>query len=64
MTVVNSYGVGINFEAAGALMDDDIREQLHADGIDTEQVFFTAYAAAHLVKFGEVWELDTANPQY
>lgn len=63
-TVINSYGITIDYNAAVALMDDDLREQLHADGIDTEQAFFRAYAAAHLAKFGEVWELDTATPQY
>ena len=28
----------------------------------SNQEFFDAYAAAHLEKFGEVWELDKANP--
>ena len=62
--VTNSYGVEIFFNAAVNLMDDDIREHLHAEGIDDEQAFFDAYAAAHEQKFGEPWELDKPNPIY
>lgn len=64
MKVINSYGKEINFEAAVNLMDDDIREQLAAEGIETEQEFFEAYCEAHEKKFGEEWALDSANPQY
>lgn len=64
-TVINSYGVEINYDAAVELMDDETREAVCADLAPcTEQEFFNAYAAAHLVKFGEDWELDTAHPQY
>lgn len=64
-TVINSYNVEINYDAAVNLMDDETREAVHADVAPcTEQEFFNAYAAAHLAKFGNVWELDTANPQY
>lgn len=63
--VINSYGAAINYDAAVNLMDDETRETVHADIAPcTAQEFFDAYAAAHLAKFGEVWELDTANPQY
>ena len=64
MTVTNAYGTTINFEAAIELMDDEIREQLHAEGIESQQAFFDAYEAAHLAKFGEAWLLSEPNPQY
>ena len=64
MTIRNQYGVVIDFDTAVNMMDDAIREQLHAEGIDTEQEFFDAYAAAHLDKFGAAWELDKPNPVY
>ena len=63
--VLNSYEVEINFDTAIALMDDEIRETIHADLAPcTDQEFFTAYAAAHLARYGEAWELDKANPNY
>lgn len=62
--VINASGKAIDFEAAVELMDDEIREALHAEGIETEQEFFTAYEAAHEEKFGEEWELSKPNPQY
>ena len=64
MKVTNEYGVKIDFDAAVNLMDDEIRERLHAEGIDTEQAFFDAYAKAHLDKFNEVWELAKEHPVY
>ena len=63
MTVVNKEGTEINFDAAVALMDDDIREQLHNNLAPcTEQEFFTAYEKAHAEKYGEDWELSKENP--
>ena len=51
------------WEAVVNLMDDDIREALHMELAPcTDQAFFTAYAAAHMEKYGEQWELDKANP--
>lgn len=65
LEVMNSYGTKIDYAAAVELMDDEIREEVHAELAPcTEQEFFAAYAAAHLAKFGEVWELDKANPVY
>jgi uncharacterized glyoxalase superfamily protein PhnB len=64
MTICNQYNVSIDFDTAVNMMDDDIREQLHAAGIDSEQEFFDAYAAAHMDKFGEPWELDKPHPVY
>ena len=63
--VRNGSGVWVYGPAAVALMDDDIREELHASQEwDTEEDFFRAYAAAHGTKFGEPWELDGPNPCY
>lgn len=65
LEVLNSHGAKIDYAAAVELMDDDTREAVAADLAPcTEQEFFTAYAAAHLTKFGEVWEPDKANPVY
>lgn len=45
------------------MMDDELREEVHRDLAPcTEQEFFSAYAAAHLSRFGEQWELDKKNP--
>ena len=65
MTVKNNYGTEIEWNAALALMDDDLREELSADLAPcTEQEFFEAYAKAHENKFGEEWELAKENPCY
>ena len=65
MIVTNSYGVKIDFNAAIALMDDEIREAIHNDLAPcSEQEFFNAYCAAHAAEFGELWELDKRNPVY
>lgn len=66
MTITNRYGVIIDFDTAANLMDDDTREAIHATGNydDDPQGFFDAYAAAHLDKFGQSWELDKPNPVY
>ncbi len=64
-TVTNAFGVEIDFAAAVALMDDEIREEIHRDIAPcTEQEFFDAYAAAHEDRFGEEWELAKRNPCY
>ena len=49
MTVINSYGVEINFDVAVSMMDDDIREQI-CGTVDTEQEFFDAYCEEHKTK--------------
>lgn len=65
MTVKNTYGTEINYEAAVELMDDEICEELAAELAPcTEQEFFIAYAKAHTEKFGAEWELDKKNPVY
>lgn len=63
--VINAAGTKINFESALALMDEEIREELHAELAPcTDQEFFSAYEARHEAKFGEEWELSKANPNY
>ena len=43
MNVINKNGTEINYEAAVALMDDEIREQLHNELAPCEdQEFFSA----------------------
>lgn len=49
--VLNGYPV--NFDACVALMDDDIREKLHAEGLENEQDFLDRYVALHAAKYGE-----------
>lgn len=45
------------FEAAVALMDDELREQVHMDLAPcTEEEFLEAYKAAHLAKYGEEFQ--------
>lgn len=62
-TVTNANGAQIDYTAAVALMDDEIREELAAELAPcTYQEFFTAYEKAHLAKFGETWELSKPNP--
>ena len=63
--VINSNGTSIDYDAAVALMDDDLREEVASDLAPcTEQEFFTEYCKRHAVKFGAPWELDKSNPTY
>ena len=49
-------GNEVFFEAATALMDDEIRESVHADLAPcTEQEFFTEYCERHFAKYGEAF---------
>ena len=65
MKVVNDYGTKINYDVAVMLMDEEIREELHAElSPCSEQEFFDAYAKAHAAMYGEEWELAKANPVY
>lgn len=65
MVVINSFGVEINYETAVALMDDDLREKLHAEIAPcTNQEFFDSYCKAHEEKFSESFALDDPNPTY
>ena len=62
--VTNQHGIEIDMEAAANnMMDDDLRERLHAELAPCAvQKFFDAYAKAYFEKFGEEWELNKANP--
>ena len=62
MTVKNMNSTEIDFGAAANLMDDEIREELAAEGYETEQEFFHAYEIAHERKYGAEWELSKVNP--
>lgn len=63
--VINKNGTEINFDAAVALMDDDIREDLSMELAPcTDQEFFSAYEACHEEKYGEEWELSKESPCY
>ena len=63
--VENASGSMVDFEAAVPLMDDAIRERLHAQLAPcSPQEFFTAYEEAHEQKDGEEWELSKYNPVF
>lgn len=63
--VKNFWDVEIDYDVAVNLMDDDLREQIHADMAPCgEQEFFDEYAKRHEAKFGETWELAKENPCY
>lgn len=63
--VINKNGAEIYFDSAVNLMDDDLRECIHAELAPcTEQEFFEAYEIAHADKYGEEWELSKPNPCY
>lgn len=65
MKVKNINGAEIDFEQAVELMDNDLREELHAELAPCgEQEFFTAYERAHTERYGTEWELSKANPTY
>lgn len=64
-TVINEYGISVDYEAAENLMDGDLREKVAYDiSPCTNQEFFDAYVKAHQKKFGETWELAKENPCY
>lgn len=64
-TVVNEYGVNIDYDLAVSFMDDDLREEIHGDLAPcTDQQFFDEYAKRYEQKFNEVWELAKENPCY
>lgn len=64
MTIItNEYGKEIDFSAAQVLMDEEITERLNRDSdMETEQMYFETYCAAHLAKYGEEFEPNKANP--
>lgn len=54
----------VDFDSAVELMDDEIREDLHAEGVDTEQMFFDMYCQRHFEKYGEEFEPNKENPTW
>lgn len=64
-TIVNEYGVTIDYEIAENLMDSDLREKIAYDlQLTSDQEFFNIYCKEHKKVFGEEWELSKANPCY
>ena len=57
--MVTLHGKTIDFDAAVALMDDEVREDLHSKMAPcTDQEFINAYAGAHAAKFdGEEFQV-------
>ena len=59
MRKVMLNGEMVNFDAAVSLMDDEIREAVHADLAPcTDQEFMDAYAKAHHEKYGEEFKVN------
>lgn len=51
-------GCEVYFDVCVNLMDDEIREALHAEGIETEQEFLDRYIEEHAKKYnGEVFTI-------
>lgn len=63
MKVINKNGTAIDFDVVVSMMDDDIRESVHAELAPcTEQDFFDAYCKAHEAKYGAEFECAKENP--
>lgn len=67
--VINKNGTEIDYEAALALMDEDILVDMSQEWYSayhpmTDQDWFTRYETLHKEKYGEDWELSKANPTY
>jgi hypothetical protein len=58
MTKITHNGHQYDMDAAANLMDDEIREELHARGFDSEQAFFDAYCKRHAEVFGEEFVIN------
>lgn len=57
--VRNADGRKINYDAAVNLMDDDLREEIHAEIAPcSNQKFFDTYVERHREKFGESFCVD------
>lgn len=64
-SVVNAYGEYIRFDVAASLMDDEVREAVHAEMAPcSNQEFFDAYCISHRELFGDNWCLDVPTPIY
>ncbi|MCD7984128.1 MAG: hypothetical protein LUG19_07735 [Desulfovibrio sp.] len=61
--MLNAHGTEIDFNAATALMDKKLREEIQCRlGPCSDEDFFFAYAAAHYETFGEVFEFAKKFP--
>lgn len=58
MTPVTLNGKQIDFAAAAALMDDDLRERAHQIVINDEQAFLDCYCSLHAEKYGEEFQVS------
>lgn len=59
MAKVMLNGEMVDFDVAVNIMDDDIREEVHADIAPcTDQEFMDAYAKAHHEKYGEEFKVN------
>ena len=59
MAKVMLNGEMVDFDVAVILMDDEIREAVHADLAPcTDQEFMDAYAKAHHEKYGEEFKVN------
>lgn len=59
MANVRLNGEMVNFDAAVSLMDDEIRETVHADLAPcTDQEFIDEYVKRHEEKYGETFEVN------
>jgi hypothetical protein len=56
--VTDEYGREFDLAVVLNLMDEDIREDLHMQGFETEQEFFDAYCKRHEELFGEEFEIN------
>jgi len=50
-------GTAYDFDAVVNLMNDDLREQVHASGIDDPQAFVDTYRALHILTFGDDFQI-------
>lgn len=58
MTTVILNNQTVDFDACVSLMDDDIREQVHAELAPcAEQEFLDAYCELHAEKYGEQFQV-------
>ena len=63
ITVINAWGLEVDFDAAIALMDHHLREMMHNTfGPCKPQLFFGFYCRLHRAKFGEEFEPNKRNP--
>lgn len=51
--ITSEWGGEISFAAAVALMDDEIREAIHAEGFDEPQAFYNEYCRRHEEEYSE-----------